>query len=190
MKRERGGYITEVGKESIMGSWISTFVSRLESFFSWLWMLWVVLRCALRAAGVRNVSSHSVQCWGLSCCFLCTLRAAALENTFPHRPQFLAVVPVWILTWAVSVDFTVNALEQWGHLYGFSLVWIRMCLNRSLGFLHSLGQKLQRNSLFFFTFLTRIRCFLSFPSTVLSANTMWPLSHLSIPGWWSTLERD
>ena len=34
MKRERGGYITEVGKESIMGSWISTFVSRLESFFS------------------------------------------------------------------------------------------------------------------------------------------------------------
>lgn len=47
---------------------------------------------------------------------------------------------VWVFRWLSRVDLTVNCLEQLGQVNGFSPVWIRVCLTRSLGFLKLLGQ--------------------------------------------------
>lgn len=95
-----------------------------------------------------------------------------------------------VLRWLSRVDLTVKCFEQEGHVNGFSPVWIRICLTRSLGFLKLFGQcsHLFRNLLAGYSFnsssllrISLIRSFSAFDSIrtfweTVSASNGWLLS--------------
>lgn len=68
------------------------------------------------------------------------MRLPEVEKLFRQYWHLKALMPVWVLTCAVSVLFTANARKHCGHLKGFSCVWMRMWRTRSLGFRNSLVQ--------------------------------------------------
>lgn len=75
------------------------------------------------------------------CRRMCTLRLPEVEKLFMQYWHLKALMPVCVLMWAVSVLFTAKARKHWGHLKGFSWVWMRMWRTRSLGLRNSLAQQ-------------------------------------------------
>jgi hypothetical protein len=84
-----------------------------------------------------NPSQHSS---APVCRRMCTLRLPEVEKLFMQYWHLKALMPVWVLMWAVSVLFTAKARKHCGHLKGFSWVWMRMWRTRSLGFRNSFVQ--------------------------------------------------
>lgn len=117
-----------------------------------------------------------------------TFKLPEVEKHFIQNWHLKALMPVCVFMCAVRVLLTANARKHWGHLNGFSWVWMRMWRTKSLGFLNSLEQYGQTCHLIPFSsriepgkkkskhlWLTDFNCFLFLNSTVLSLS-YWVIS--------------
>lgn len=77
--------------------------------------------------GIQVSGALGSRRWALPVCKrMCTLRLPEVEKLFMQCWHLNALMPVWVLMWAVSVLLTAKARKHWGHLKGFSCVWMRM----------------------------------------------------------------
>jgi len=57
-----------------------------------------------------------------------SLRVDAWEKLFPHWVHVYGFSPVWILMCVLRFPLSVKLFPHWVHVYGFSPAWILMCL--------------------------------------------------------------